>query len=649
MRDAIEAGGDECELIVVRTDGDVSQASLAQIGGTGVFAGALRRSLLAGECDLVVHSLKDLPVLPAPGLVVAGVPAREDARDALCARDGLTLDTLPAGATVGTGSPRRRAQLLERRPDLDVRDLRGNVDTRLGHVTDGRLDAVVLSLAGLTRLGRPTRSPRCCRSTQWPTAAGQGALALEIRESDAATLADRVALRRGRRRAPAHGSARRGRRRPPSAACSGRLEAGCVAPIGVASAVADGVGGPVGERARAGRRTAPRPPDRGDHDRCGRGRGARRCRAPARGRAARRGRRRARAAGRCRMTTAKPLRGWTRARAAGRPVGRRHRRGAARPRGLPRRRALDQLRRHRRTRAGARPPRLARLEAGAFDWMSVTSATTVDVLSAHGVRDPRADPGRGRRRDDRRRAHGRRLPGRLHAAPRQLRGRPARGVGRRDRRRRAPAHPRAPQRHREARADRRPARRRARRRRRSSPTAPWASRSRPRSSRTSAAGRFDAILITSGSVANQIAAADRPRAVAHRDRLHRPAHRRRRGGGGAARRPRREGAQQRVPDRHARGARRPPAGPTRTTPRSRDHSHDLVDRPPAPPPAERRRAPPVAETRLDPAQLVLPMFVQGGHRPSRARSTRCRASLHHIARQPPRAPPSRPRRPASAG
>ncbi|HEY0373816.1 MAG TPA: hydroxymethylbilane synthase [Amnibacterium sp.] len=236
---AIEAQGEACELVVVRTEGDVSQASLAQIGGTGVFAGALRRSLAAGECDLVVHSLKDLPVLPVPGLVVAGIPVREDARDALCARDGLTLDTLPAGAVVGTGSPRRRAQLMERRPDLAVRDLRGNVDTRLAHVAEGRLDAVVLSLAGLTRLGRTAAVTEVLPLESWPTAAGQGALALEIRADDAASLdsAQQAPVAAAVRRltdpvAMAAATAER--------AVLGRLEAGCVAPIGVASAVDEG-------------------------------------------------------------------------------------------------------------------------------------------------------------------------------------------------------------------------------------------------------------------------------------------------------------------------------------------------------------------------------------------------------------------------
>jgi hydroxymethylbilane synthase len=233
---AIEAQGDTCELVVVRTEGDLSQGSLVQIGGTGVFAGALRRSLAAGECDLVVHSLKDLPVQPVPGLVVAGVPWREDARDAVCARDGLTLDTLPAGSVVGTGSPRRRAQLIERRSDLEVRDLRGNVDTRLAHVAEGRLDAVVLSLAGLTRLGRTAAVTEVLPLESWPTAAGQGALALEIREVDALSLATAqpapVAVAVGRLSDPIAMAAAMAERR-----VLGRLEAGCVAPIGVASAV----------------------------------------------------------------------------------------------------------------------------------------------------------------------------------------------------------------------------------------------------------------------------------------------------------------------------------------------------------------------------------------------------------------------------
>src|SRR5690606_11539911 len=138
MADKIRAvSGREVEIVRVTTEGDTSRASLSSLGGTGVFASALREALLAGECDLVVHSLKDLPTALAPGLRIGAVPKRADARDALVARDGLTLETLPEGASVGTGSPRRVAQLRARRPDLDVRDIRGNIDTRIGFVTSG--------------------------------------------------------------------------------------------------------------------------------------------------------------------------------------------------------------------------------------------------------------------------------------------------------------------------------------------------------------------------------------------------------------------------------------------------------------------------------------------------------------------------------
>ncbi|MGT2425651.1 hydroxymethylbilane synthase [Amnibacterium kyonggiense] len=234
VRDAVRAHGEDCELVVVTTTGDVSNASLAQIGGTGVFAGALRSALVAGEVDLVVHSLKDLPVDPAPGLVVAGVPEREDARDVLCARDGLDLSTLPEGARVGTGSPRRHAQLVDRRGDLQVVDLRGNVDTRLGRVRDGGLDAVVLSRAGLARLGRLDAVTEVLDLESWPTAAGQGALALEVREADA-DLASPIGAVVAALTDPVARDAATAERR-----VLGLLEAGCAAPIGVASTVGDG-------------------------------------------------------------------------------------------------------------------------------------------------------------------------------------------------------------------------------------------------------------------------------------------------------------------------------------------------------------------------------------------------------------------------
>jgi hydroxymethylbilane synthase len=234
IRDRIVALGEPCELVVVTTVGDVSKASLAQIGGTGVFAGALRSALSAGEIDVVVHSMKDLPVAPAAGLVVAGVPEREDARDALCARDGLTLATLPPGAVVGTGSPRRHAQLADRRPDLTVVDLRGNVDTRLGKVLDGSLDAVVLSWAGLARLDRLDAVTEVLDLDAWPTAAAQGALAIEVREADADPSTSLGAVVAALTDAAARDAAVAERR------VLGLLEAGCAAPIGVASTVEAG-------------------------------------------------------------------------------------------------------------------------------------------------------------------------------------------------------------------------------------------------------------------------------------------------------------------------------------------------------------------------------------------------------------------------
>ncbi|SIO05289.1 hydroxymethylbilane synthase [Agromyces cerinus] len=171
----------EIELVPITTQGDTSRASLASIGGTGVFAAALREALLAGECDVVVHSLKDLPTAEHEGLRLGAVPKRADARDALCARDGFTIATLPEGARVGTGSPRRIAQLGAARPDVIAVDLRGNIDTRLGKVESGELDAVLLAAAGLGRLGRSDAVTDLLSLGDWPTAPGQGALAIEVR------------------------------------------------------------------------------------------------------------------------------------------------------------------------------------------------------------------------------------------------------------------------------------------------------------------------------------------------------------------------------------------------------------------------------------------------------------------------------------
>lgn len=218
----------DVELVTVQTEGDRNMASLASMGGTGVFASALREALLAGECDLVVHSLKDLPTAPHPGLSIAAVPKRADARDALVSRGDVPLAELPEGARVGTGSPRRQAQLRSHRPDLEVVDIRGNVDTRLRKVSDGELDAVVLAAAGLGRLGRSSVITELFSLSEWPTAPGQGALAIEVREGDEKTVAKldhkptRLLVQAER------------------AVLSG-LEAGCAAPVGVTAELEDGL------------------------------------------------------------------------------------------------------------------------------------------------------------------------------------------------------------------------------------------------------------------------------------------------------------------------------------------------------------------------------------------------------------------------
>jgi hydroxymethylbilane synthase len=177
--------GRPVEIVGVTTLGDVSRAQLTQIGGTGVFVSALREALLAGEVDLAVHSLKDLPTGPATGIVLAAVPPRGDPRDALVARDGAKLADLPPGARIGTGSPRRAAQLLGLRSDLRCVPIRGNAGTRLGKVSEGELDAVVLAYAGLARIGHVAAVTQVFEPDEMLPAPGQGALAVECREDDA--------------------------------------------------------------------------------------------------------------------------------------------------------------------------------------------------------------------------------------------------------------------------------------------------------------------------------------------------------------------------------------------------------------------------------------------------------------------------------
>jgi hydroxymethylbilane synthase len=176
--------GRAVEIVGVTTLGDVSRAQLTQIGGTGVFVSALREALLAGEVDLAVHSLKDLPAGDAAGIVLAAVPPRDDPRDALVARDGAKLADLPPGARIGTGSPRRAAQLLAMRGDLRCVPVRGNANTRLAKVEAGELDAVVLAAAGLARIGHAHAITQLFEPEEMLPAPGQGALAVECRADE---------------------------------------------------------------------------------------------------------------------------------------------------------------------------------------------------------------------------------------------------------------------------------------------------------------------------------------------------------------------------------------------------------------------------------------------------------------------------------
>jgi hydroxymethylbilane synthase len=194
VADAIVAtSGTEVELVSVRTLGDDHPGPLAAMPQPGVFVSALRDALLAGDVDVAVHSMKDLPSAPVDGIVLAAVPMREDPRDALVSATGGGLADLPHGARVGTGSPRRAARLRALRADLEPVDIRGNVDSRLARVTadasEGGLDAVVLAVAGLTRLGRADVITEVIDPDLMLPAPAQGALAIECRSDDAATLA----------------------------------------------------------------------------------------------------------------------------------------------------------------------------------------------------------------------------------------------------------------------------------------------------------------------------------------------------------------------------------------------------------------------------------------------------------------------------
>lgn len=235
VADAITARtGRETVLVLVSTEGDVSTAPLASLGGTGVFVSALRDALLAGEVDVAVHSLKDLPTAPAEGITLAAVPEREDPRDAIIARDGLTLGELPVGSKVGTGSPRRVAQLEGLGLGIELVGIRGNVDTRIGHVTSGKLDAVVLARAGLARLGRVGEITEVLDPIQVLPAPGQGALAIECRSSDTDLVASLAAALDDPHTRAAVDCER---------TILSELEAGCSAPVGALAEVVEGEDG----------------------------------------------------------------------------------------------------------------------------------------------------------------------------------------------------------------------------------------------------------------------------------------------------------------------------------------------------------------------------------------------------------------------
>lgn len=240
VADAVrQVTGRPVELVEIITHGDTSREHLAQIGGTGVFVTALRDALLSGEVDFAVHSLKDLPTAQPDDLALAAVPKREDPRDVLVARDGLRFTELPEGARVGTGSPRRMAQLngCARSHGLSIETvpIRGNVDTRIGYVRNGELDAVVLAAAGLNRIGRIDEVTDFLSVDTVLPAPGQGALAIECRAGNTAEDARLIAALSELDDPYTRGAVTAER------SLLAALEAGCSAPVGaLADLLADG-------------------------------------------------------------------------------------------------------------------------------------------------------------------------------------------------------------------------------------------------------------------------------------------------------------------------------------------------------------------------------------------------------------------------
>lgn len=230
IRDALRAKGHEAELVIVTTAGDQSAAPVEQIG-VGVFAAALREAIADDVVDVAVHSYKDLPTAADPRFVIPAIPPREDYRDALVARDGLVLGELPAGSVIGTSSPRRAAQLRALGLGLEIRPLRGNLDTRLSRVSNGDLDGVVVARAGLARIGRLDHITETLEPVQVLPAPAQGALAVECRSEATDLVAVLAELDHADTRAAV--TAER--------ALLAELEAGCTAPVGAIAEVVESI------------------------------------------------------------------------------------------------------------------------------------------------------------------------------------------------------------------------------------------------------------------------------------------------------------------------------------------------------------------------------------------------------------------------
>ncbi len=231
VAEQLRQSGREVAVVEIATQGDRdADSSLRSFSGVGVFTKEIQRALLSGEVDVAVHSLKDLPTDVVPGLILAAVPPREDVHDVLVSREGVRLGELSRGALIGTGSLRRQAQLRNLRSDLQVAEVRGNVDTRLQKLVEGSFDALVLAQAGLSRLRLAERITEVLPLTTMLPAVGQGALGIECRADDAATRADLARLDDANTRA-AVGAER---------ALLAHLRGGCLAPVGAWGRVAAG-------------------------------------------------------------------------------------------------------------------------------------------------------------------------------------------------------------------------------------------------------------------------------------------------------------------------------------------------------------------------------------------------------------------------